>query len=351
MELPEDFDGFAYREYLASPGLSAAIARARGPSPSSRRTVVGRPGRPWLVILLEETLHAGPRRARARARGRPGSRHPARGPLLYRARGRRRVRRRGPDPRRRNLRLEHRDPGHARRGAGPTARAGRGGRRSGLVVAVGHAAYVLLTCSSPSVVPAAPMAAAVLVARLGGSRAHATSALGLAALSCSSPPRRCCGMSGSSCRRWQPPASSGSGPSIESRSRAGRRAPGASRAHDGGTAHHPAGRPRQLRAPVARGAIANVLVVPLVPLVMPASAVAALARNTGGCDLARRGRRRDYPLARRRDGLARPPDHDRVSVNLIGIGAGSRHRRQHPKRVRNGLAPHSRPRHPGRCAR
>ncbi|MDQ4035980.1 MAG: ComEC/Rec2 family competence protein [Chloroflexota bacterium] len=42
--------------------------------------------------------------------------------------------------------------------------------------------YVVLTGASPSVVRAALMAAAMLVARLGGSRAHAASALGLAAL-------------------------------------------------------------------------------------------------------------------------------------------------------------------------
>ena len=42
--------------------------------------------------------------------------------------------------------------------------------------------YVLLTGASPSVVRAALMAAAMLVARLGGSRAHAASALALAAL-------------------------------------------------------------------------------------------------------------------------------------------------------------------------
>nr|MBA3587394.1 ComEC/Rec2 family competence protein [Chloroflexota bacterium] len=42
--------------------------------------------------------------------------------------------------------------------------------------------YVVLTGASPSVVRAALMAAAMLVARLGGSRAHAASALALAAL-------------------------------------------------------------------------------------------------------------------------------------------------------------------------
>jgi competence protein ComEC len=59
----------------------------------------------------------------------------------------------------------------------------RGGRRAGLVAAVAIVAtYVLLTGASPSVVRAALMAGAVLVGRLAGSRAHATSALGLAAL-------------------------------------------------------------------------------------------------------------------------------------------------------------------------
>ncbi len=48
------------------------------------------------------------------------------------------------------------------------------------VTAVG--AYVVLTGASPSVVRAALMAGAMLVARLGGSRAHAASALALAAL-------------------------------------------------------------------------------------------------------------------------------------------------------------------------
>ncbi len=59
----------------------------------------------------------------------------------------------------------------------------RGGRwmapaAAGLTIA----AYVVLTGASPSVVRAALMAGAMLVARLGGSRAHAASALALAAL-------------------------------------------------------------------------------------------------------------------------------------------------------------------------
>jgi competence protein ComEC len=59
-------------------------------------------------------------------------------------------------------------------------------RRGGRWLAPGTAAatiagYVVLTGASPSVVRAALMASAMMVARLGGSRAHAASALGLAA--------------------------------------------------------------------------------------------------------------------------------------------------------------------------
>ena len=58
-----------------------------------------------------------------------------------------------------------------------------GGRwTTAVVTATTVAAYVVLTGASPSVVRAGLMAAAMLVARLGGSRAHGASALGLAAL-------------------------------------------------------------------------------------------------------------------------------------------------------------------------
>jgi competence protein ComEC len=58
-----------------------------------------------------------------------------------------------------------------------------GGRWSSATVAVlAVAGYVVLTGASPSVVRAALMAGCMLVARLGGSRAHAASALELAAL-------------------------------------------------------------------------------------------------------------------------------------------------------------------------
>jgi competence protein ComEC len=50
------------------------------------------------------------------------------------------------------------------------------------VAAAAIAGYVVLTGASPSVVRAGLMAGAMMVARLGGSRAHAASALGLAAL-------------------------------------------------------------------------------------------------------------------------------------------------------------------------
>ena len=58
-----------------------------------------------------------------------------------------------------------------------------GGRwTTALIAASTVGAYVILTGASPSVVRAALMAGAMLVGRLAGSRAHATSALGLAAL-------------------------------------------------------------------------------------------------------------------------------------------------------------------------
>ncbi len=58
-----------------------------------------------------------------------------------------------------------------------------GGRwTTALVAATTVGGYVVLTGASPSVVRAALMAGAMLIARLGGSRAHAASALGLAGL-------------------------------------------------------------------------------------------------------------------------------------------------------------------------
>ena len=64
----------------------------------------------------------------------------------------------------------------------PLARRPGGRWTTALVAASTVAGYVVLTGASPSVVRAALMAGAMLVARMGGSRAHAASALALAAL-------------------------------------------------------------------------------------------------------------------------------------------------------------------------
>ena len=66
--------------------------------------------------------------------------------------------------------------------AQPLAKRPGGRWTTAAVAAATVGGYVLLTGASPSVVRAALMAAAMLVARLGGSRAHAASALALAAL-------------------------------------------------------------------------------------------------------------------------------------------------------------------------
>ena len=65
---------------------------------------------------------------------------------------------------------------------GPLSRRPGGRWTTAAVAATTVGGYVLLTGASPSVVRAALMAGAMLVAKLGGSRAHAASALALAAL-------------------------------------------------------------------------------------------------------------------------------------------------------------------------
>ena len=67
-------------------------------------------------------------------------------------------------------------------GVGPLSRRPGGRWTTAAVAATTVGGYVLLTGASPSVVRAALMAAAMLVAKFGGSRAHAASALALAAL-------------------------------------------------------------------------------------------------------------------------------------------------------------------------
>jgi competence protein ComEC len=178
LELAEDFDGFAYREYLARQGVGA-IARPRSV------TVVSSDGGGIVAALagMRGTLHAGlvglvPEPEAALGAG-----------ILLGVRS--------------SIAPEIGDDFAAAGLTHVVAISGwniaivaalvaamlrplerrRGGRRAGIVAAVAIVAgYVLLTGASPSVVRAALMAAAMLVGRLAGSRAHATSALGLAAL-------------------------------------------------------------------------------------------------------------------------------------------------------------------------
>jgi competence protein ComEC len=178
LQLPEDFDGFAYREYLARQGVGA-IARPHtvGVVPSSGGGAVA------VLASLRGTLHSGlvglvPEPEAALGAG-----------ILLGVRSSI-----APD-----VADDFATAGltHVVAISGwniaivaalvaamlrPLERR-RGGRRAGVGAAVAIVAgYVLLTGASPSVVRAALMAAAVLVGRLAGSRAHATSALGLAAL-------------------------------------------------------------------------------------------------------------------------------------------------------------------------
>jgi competence protein ComEC len=178
LELPADFDGFAYREYLARQGVGA-IARPRTVTivPSSGGGAVG------ALASLRGTLHSGlvglvPEPEAALGAG-----------ILLGVRS--------------SIAPEVADDFATAGLTHVVAISGwniaivaalvaatlrplesrPGGRRAGIVAAVAIVAgYVLLTGASPSVVRAALMAAAVLVGRLAGSRTRATSALGLAAL-------------------------------------------------------------------------------------------------------------------------------------------------------------------------
>jgi competence protein ComEC len=177
IELAEDFDGFAYREYLARQGIGA-IARARsadvlpgtgGLAPAlaaARATLLG--GLNDLVPEPEAALGAG---------------------ILLGVRA--------------SIAPEVNDA-FATAGlthvvaisgwniaivaalvaavVSPLGRRPGGRWTTAIVAAATVGCYVMLTGASPSVVRAALMAGAMLVARLGGSRAHAASALALAAL-------------------------------------------------------------------------------------------------------------------------------------------------------------------------
>ena len=177
IELAEDFDGFAYREYLARQGIGA-IARARTtevhPPPGGLGSVIGAVRR----TLLDAMNELVPEPEAALGAG-----------ILLGVRS--------------SIAPEINDAfataglTHVVAISGwniaivaalvlalvrPLGRL-RGGRwTTALTAAAVVGAYVLLTGASPSVVRAALMAGAMLVGRLGGSRAHGTSALGLAAL-------------------------------------------------------------------------------------------------------------------------------------------------------------------------
>ena len=177
MELAEDFDGFAYREYLARQGIGA-IARARG---AEAMPAGGGPGA--VVATLRRALLGGlndlvPEPEAALGAG-----------ILLGVRS--------------SIAPEISDAfataglTHVVAISGwniaivaaivlalvrPLGRMPGGKWTTAIAAAATVGGYVLLTGASPSVVRAALMAGAMLVGRLGGSRTHATSALGLAAL-------------------------------------------------------------------------------------------------------------------------------------------------------------------------
>ena len=177
VELAEDFEGFAYREYLQRQGVGA-IARARSAE------VVAKASGPAAVLAgLRGTLLGGlndfvPEPEAALGAGILLGVRSAIAPEIndaFAAAG-----------------LTHVVAisgwniaivaALVTAAVQPLSRRPGGRWTTAAVAAATVAGYVLLTGASPSVVRAALMAAAMLVARLGGSRAHAASALALAAL-------------------------------------------------------------------------------------------------------------------------------------------------------------------------
>ena len=177
VELAEDFDGFAYREYLARQGVGA-IARARSAE------VLPGDGGPWAMFaairghLLGGLNDLVPEPEAALGAG-----------ILLGVRA--------------SIAPEINDAfataglTHVVAISGwniaivaalvmalvrPLERRPGGRWTTALVAAAAIGSYVVLTGASPSVVRAALMAGAMLIGRLGGSRAHAISALGLASL-------------------------------------------------------------------------------------------------------------------------------------------------------------------------
>ena len=177
VELAEDFDGFAYREYLERQGIGA-VARAR-----SVQVLPGRGGPAAAMAALRATLLGGLTRSVPEPEAALGA-----GILLG-------VRSAiAPEI---NDAFATAGLTHVVAISGwniaivaalvmamcrPLERRPGGRWTTALVVASIVGCYVILTGASPSVVRAALMAGAMLVGRLGGSRAHASSALGLAAL-------------------------------------------------------------------------------------------------------------------------------------------------------------------------
>ncbi len=177
IELAEDFDGFAYREYLARQGI-AAIARA------DSAEVAGEASGPTAVLAgLRSMLLGGlndlvPEPEAALGAGILLGVRSAIAPEI-------------------NDAFATAGLTHVVAISGwniaivaalvaaavrPLARRPGGRWSTSALAASTVGGYVLLTGASPSVVRAALMALAMLVARLGGSRAHAASALALAAL-------------------------------------------------------------------------------------------------------------------------------------------------------------------------
>ena len=175
LEPPRDFDGFAYREYLARQGIGATASAFRatvtpgpgsGPLSSLRATLLG-----GLLSVLPEPEAA---LAAGILLGVRSGIAPAVNDAFAAAGLTHVVAISGW-----NIAIVAALAASLTR---PLVRL-RGGRLGAvLLAAAAVAGYVLLTGASPSVVRAALMAAGLLIARLGGSRAHALAALMAAAL-------------------------------------------------------------------------------------------------------------------------------------------------------------------------
>lgn len=178
LEQPEDFEGFAYRAYLGRQGI-AAIASARSAAVVAHElpplAEAMRAARSWLLHGLNEVV---PEPEAALAAG-----------IVLGVRS-------GIDPAI-NDAFAAAGLTHvvaisgwniaivaalAAGAARPLTRLPRGRWLAAAVAATAVGGYVLLTGASPSVVRAALMAGGLLLGRLGGSRSHALSALMLAAL-------------------------------------------------------------------------------------------------------------------------------------------------------------------------